>query len=301
MLQHVFSFYSFFQNPRRRRPWTISRRSLSWTFIRWPLKNCAQGWAPMLTPVSLKSRPRRTLNGMDPTHWPRLQPLQNGSSSARTSLVDSPCFSGWEPSCASWPIQFRQPPLKSPQMITCTWVLSWQVLSSSLASSRTTRRASHPRSWSPSRTWCPSMRYAWGMERRSTLRLKSWQLAMLWRSSLETGFQLTSGSLKLGASKWTTPHWLGSRSHSIEPQNSPMRTHWRPRIWHFSLPMLLREQPRELLSTLGTTLSWVGLLDLLLDWTLETLPLQRRLPTLSISSPEWQCSLELPSSSLPLS
>ena len=90
---------------------------------------------------------------MDWTAWPHRQLPRNGSSSSRTCLEVLPCSSGSGRSSALWPTSSRPQLWSSLLTTTCILESSSQQLLSSPESSLTTRSLSHPRSWSPSRTW----------------------------------------------------------------------------------------------------------------------------------------------------
>merc|ERR1719232_1944757 len=105
------------------------------------------------------------------------------------------------------------------------------------------------------------------------------------RGSLETEFLQISESLKQDNSRWTTLPSLENQSPKPELQNSPTRIHWKPRILLSSPPTLLKELLLASLSILEIKLSWAELPVLPLVWLLTKLPLPRKLPISSTSSP----------------
>merc|ERR1719232_1663990 len=121
------------------------------------------------------------------------------------------------------------------------------------------------------------------------------------RSSLETEFLQISELLKPDNSRLTTLPSLENQSPRPELQNSPTKIHWKPRILLSSPPTLLKELLLESLSISEIKLSWVELLVLPPVWLLMRLPLPRKLPISSTSSPVSPSSSESRSSSSPSS
>lgn len=91
-------------------------------------------------------------------------------------------------------------------------------------------------------------------------------------------FHNSNGPLncKMCAYRSTTHRLRENQSHSLEEPTSPMRIHWKLRIWPFSQQMPLKVLPRESSSAAVITPSWDVLLVLHLAWTLARPQLPRK-------------------------